>query len=70
MVMPKMEGPATVKAMRAINPGIRIIGSSGLASAGGMAKIKDAGIRHFISKPYTADTLLKTLHEALQNHQS
>ncbi|MGO8837621.1 MAG: PAS domain S-box protein [Limisphaerales bacterium] len=69
MVMPVMDGPATVVALKAINPKIKIIGSSGLASEDGMAKAKDAGLRHFIPKPYTAETMLKTLHEVLRtNH--
>jgi hypothetical protein len=34
-----------------------------------MAKVRDAGVRYFIPKPYTAETMLKTLHEVLRkNH--
>ena len=45
--------------------GCQNLGSTGLASEGGMAKAKDAGVRHFIPKPYTAETMLNTLHEVL-----
>jgi PAS domain S-box-containing protein len=65
MVMPVMDGPATIVALKAINPKVKIIGSSGLASQDGETKARDAGIRHFIPKPYTAETMLKTLREAL-----
>jgi two-component system cell cycle sensor histidine kinase/response regulator CckA len=68
MAMPVMDGPAAIAALKAINPGVRIISSSG-ASDGGTAKVRDAGVRHFIPKPYTAETMLSTLHEVLHgNH--
>jgi CheY-like chemotaxis protein len=38
MAMPIMDGPATILALKALNPEIRIIGSSGLASQEGMAR--------------------------------
>lgn len=65
MVMPVMDGPATIVALKAINPNVKIIGSSGLASQDGVAKAEEAGIRHFIPKPYTAETMLNVLREAL-----
>jgi PAS domain S-box-containing protein len=66
MVMPVMDGPATIAAITAINQNIKIIGSSGLTSQNGVTLASDAGIRHFIPKPYTTETMLKTLHNALQ----
>jgi len=69
MVMPIMDGPTTIVALKAINADVKIVGSSGAASVGGMAKVRDAGVRYFIPKPYTAETMLKTLHEVLRkNH--
>ena len=69
MIMPIMDGPAAIVALKAINADVKIVGSSGAASAGGMAKARDAGVRYFIPKPYTAETMLKTLHEILRkNH--
>ncbi|MGD0251451.1 MAG: PAS domain S-box protein [Verrucomicrobiota bacterium] len=65
MVMPVMDGPATIAALKIINPEVKIVGSSGLASDGGMARARDAGVRHFIPKPYTTEAMLNTLHEAL-----
>jgi CheY-like chemotaxis protein len=65
MVMPIMDGPATIIALKNINPEVKIISSSGMASQGGLAKAKDAGVLHFIPKPYTAATMLNTLHEVL-----
>jgi len=61
-------GSATILALKAINSDVKIVSSSGLASNGGMTKAKDAGIQHFIPKPYTAETMLNTLHEALHGN--
>jgi CheY-like chemotaxis protein len=70
MVMPIMDGPATVIALKAINPNVKVIGSSGLASQDGAAKAKEAGIRHFIPKPYTTGIILNTLHDVLQEDRA
>ena len=66
MAMPVMDGPALMVALRAIDPDVRIIGSSGLASGGNMPGAKGAGVLHFVSKPYAAETLLATVELALQ----
>ncbi|EEF61118.1 hybrid sensor histidine kinase/response regulator [Pedosphaera parvula] len=65
MAMPIMDGPALILALKSLNPQARIIGSSGLTSADGLAKAVGAGVSHFVPKPYTAELMLKTLHEAL-----
>lgn len=65
MAMPVMDGPATIVALKALDPNVRIIGSSGLGGNGHVAKAAEAGVRHFIPKPYTADALLTTLHAVL-----
>jgi len=69
MVMPIMDGPATIAALQAINPNVRIIGSSGLVSKDGQTKAKNAGVKYFIPKPYTAEVMLNTLRDALQENQ-
>lgn len=65
MTMPVMDGPATILALRSIDPDVRIVGSSGLAANGNVARAVDAGVRHFVPKPYTADVMLKILRKAL-----
>jgi CheY-like chemotaxis protein len=66
MAMPVMDGPATIYALLRINPNVKIIAASGLYANGGVAKASNAGVRHFISKPYTAATLLKTLRDIIE----
>ena len=65
MVMPNMDGLATINALKSINPEIKIVGSSGMASDGGVTKALNAGIKHFVPKPYTAETMLTALHDVL-----
>jgi CheY-like chemotaxis protein len=66
MAMPVMDGPATIVALRAMNATAKIIGSSGLASNRSVAKAVGAELEYFVPKPYTAETLLRTIHTALQ----
>jgi hypothetical protein len=66
MTMPNQDGPTTIAALKAINPQARIIASSGMLSDSERSTIEAAGVRHFISKPYTAESLLQTLRDALQ----
>jgi PAS domain S-box-containing protein len=62
MMMPVMDGPATIRVLRKMNPLVRIIAASGRdANAHGVG----LGITHFLPKPYAADRLLTTLRDAL-----
>jgi PAS domain S-box-containing protein len=65
MMMPVMDGVATIRALRRINPAIKIIAASGLNANSGI-KESDAGVTHFLMKPYTAGALLKTLRSVLE----
>jgi CheY-like chemotaxis protein len=70
MAMPGMDGFATIGALRAINPAVKIVGSSGLASDGGVARAINAGVRYFIPKPYTAEVMLQTVNRVLHENFS
>ncbi len=65
MAMPVMNGPATIIALKALNPQVKIVGSSGLATQEDVNQATGAGVSHFVPKPYTADTLLQTLAQVL-----
>ena len=65
MMMPVMDGPSTVLVLRRLNPQLRIIGASGINANGKVAKAANAGLNHFLPKPYTAETLLKSIHAIL-----
>jgi PAS domain S-box-containing protein len=66
MVMPFMDGPATIRALLRMNPSVRIIAASGLGAGqrGGDSALE--GVSVFLNKPYTAEKLLKTLAAVLQ----
>ncbi|HEU5070909.1 MAG TPA: PAS domain S-box protein [Verrucomicrobiae bacterium] len=66
MAMPVMDGPALIVALKAMNPRVRIIGSSGLTSNSSVARAAGTGIEHFIPKPYTAEAMLTTLSTVLK----
>jgi len=66
MVMPIMDGVATINALMRINPRVLIIAASGLNANGRVAKAANAGVSHFLPKPYTAETLLITLRDVLR----
>jgi signal transduction histidine kinase/ActR/RegA family two-component response regulator len=65
MMMPVMDGAAAIQVLRRIAPGARILASSGLHVEAMKARAKRAGVRHFIPKPYTTETLLQALHAVL-----
>jgi len=64
--MPVMDGRATIYALLKINPKAKIVAMSGMDEAESVAKASTAGIKYFISKPYTAATLLKTLRTLVE----
>jgi two-component system, cell cycle sensor histidine kinase and response regulator CckA len=67
MLMPVMDGPTTIHALRSVTSDLRIIGASGLHGDGKVAQAASAGVEHFLTKPYTSRSLLDTLAEALDD---
>ena len=65
MMMPIMDGAAVIRALRKINPSLKMIAASGFNANGGAAKVAESGVKHFLTKPYTAGTLLKTMRTIL-----
>jgi PAS domain S-box-containing protein len=66
MMMPVMDGPATIRALLRLKPSARIIAASGLATKGAEAEVASSGsVRKFLPKPYTASTMLRALRDVL-----
>ncbi len=63
MMMPVMDGFATIRALQRVNPGVLLVASSGLGVSGERAA--SLGVRHFLAKPYTAGVLLRRVRLAL-----
>jgi CheY-like chemotaxis protein len=70
MMMPVMDGKAAIVAIRKIRPDVRIIAVSGLAGKEKLASPSDEKVQAFLTKPYTAENLLKALAAALRRVQA
>ena len=66
MMMPSMDGLTTIRTLRKINPQVKIIAISGLASGDKLAAVIGTGVKTFLSKPFTTQELLKTLDGLLR----
>jgi two-component system cell cycle sensor histidine kinase/response regulator CckA len=64
MMMPVMDGQTSIRAIRKINPEVKIIAVSGLIEKDKLEKAK-ALANAFLLKPYTAERLLRTIHEVI-----
>jgi len=65
VMMPYMDGPATIRALRKMNPRVKVVVSSGLDANGRAVESGGIGVQGFLAKPYTAERLLKMLSEIL-----
>jgi CheY-like chemotaxis protein len=64
-VMPFLDGVALTRALRVLNPNIKVIGTSGNGDDQRTTELRGAGIQAFLTKPYDRHTLLTTLHQVL-----
>ena len=65
MMMPVMDGPATIQVLSRMNPDLPIIAASGLNENSAVAKAMGMGVKHFLPKPYTTQTVLVALRQVL-----
>lgn len=66
MAMPYMDGTATIRALRKINPEQKIIAASGLNTAQQMQS-KELNINDFLAKPFTSEKLLTAISNVLSD---
>lgn len=66
MMMPILDGPGTIQVLKHLNPAVKIIAASGLSNDGGALRAAGMGVKHFLPKPYTANTVLTVLREVLE----
>ncbi len=64
MLMPRMDGPATIKVLRKLAPGTPIIAFTGYIGQGYMSRAAAEGVI-CLSKPVTIETLLKEIRSVL-----
>jgi CheY-like chemotaxis protein len=65
MMMPGIDGPATIQVLRKMKANLPVIAASGLSTDAQVGKARDLGVKHFLPKPFTAEALLKMLKQVL-----
>ncbi len=68
MMMPTMDGLTTIRTLQKINPRVKIIAVSGLASSDKLTEVAKIGVKTFLAKPYTAKELLTTLQGIIREN--
>jgi PAS domain S-box-containing protein len=67
IMLPSLDGLTAIRTLRKINPQVRIIASSGLMSDNKLSAVAAIGVNTFLSKPYTVNELLLSLHKVLSS---
>ncbi len=65
MMMPIMDGAATIHVLKCINPAVRIIATSGLELTENTAKAAGAGVFDFLQKPFTAKSIVERVRAVI-----
>ena len=68
MMMPVMDGVATIRALRRIDPQIPMVAASGMLIHKQEAEGLGASVQAFLPKPFTAELLLRTLKNVIASH--
>jgi two-component system cell cycle sensor histidine kinase/response regulator CckA len=66
LMMPHLDGPATIRELRKIKPDIQAITITGLGEEGRIAEAKAAGASAVIAKPFTTEQLLSAIKPLLK----
>ncbi len=64
--MPGLDGSATIAALRNVRPFLPIISASGSQFPRLRRQLEVSGVRHFLDKPFSVETLVRTVHAALR----
>ncbi|HJV49382.1 MAG TPA: response regulator [Geothrix sp.] len=66
MTMPHMGGEEAFREMRALQPALRVILSSGYNESEAMSRFRGKGLKGFLQKPYGPRDLIAKIHSALE----
>lgn len=69
MMMPVMDGPATIRAIKRIEPAVKIIAVSGAIDLERTPESVGLQVDAFLPKPFTAEALLTTLRNVLSKRK-
>jgi CheY-like chemotaxis protein len=65
MSMPFLDGPGMIRAIRRIDPSVKVLAMSGLMNPEHTPELEALNISAFLAKPFTAEELLTKLAAAL-----
>ncbi len=68
LMMPVMDGVTAIRALKKINPEVLIIVATGIGSHPEVPALKGLNVRHYLSKPFTLEALLRKMQEVLGDH--
>jgi PAS domain S-box-containing protein len=67
VMMPGMDGVDLARALRKMEPGVRIVACTGQATETRQAELRTLGVKFILKKPYEAKKLLATLASAMHS---
>ncbi len=65
MMMPEMDGPTLIAALRVLDPAVKIIGITGASSTKGMSGLKTLALSAMLEKPFTLNKFLAAIKEVM-----
>lgn len=65
MMMPIVDGPTMIRAVRDRSPSVPIVAMSGLLDGDAQRSLEGLQVSHQLAKPFTTEALLKTIADAL-----
>lgn len=67
MMMPEMDGVTAIRTMQKINPDVQVIACSGLGTIELLPESAETKVQAVLLKPYTANDLLHSLNQVMDN---
>jgi PAS domain S-box-containing protein len=65
MMMPEMDGPTLVRALREVDPEVKVVGITGVADVATMEQLPALALSALLTKPFTIGQLLDAVHIVL-----
>ncbi|MBH8565365.1 response regulator [Nostoc sp. CENA67] len=65
LMLPSLDGLTAIRTLKKINPEVKIVATSGLASREKLGAVEEIGVTTFLPKPYTINELLLALQKIL-----
>jgi len=70
VMMPRLDGVATMKILRELRPDLRVIATSGVNHDTRVEAMRRMGVQHFLLKPYRNQELLEALYSCVVDEQA